>query len=149
MLNREEKKSARIAVSSIMNIACVRCTVKNECDTCPLQATMQSMYCLIEGKEKWKKSATGITQRKYRKLRAQNFNDSDIAEIFGITAKELLDFKRIENMIVNKLSDDDIRELRRLRFVEKWKYQDIAEKYNITPTYASEVARGKRFSEVK
>jgi len=148
MLNKVEKSAARSAVSGLMNVACARCTTPSECDGCPIQATMQSMYCLIEGKENWKKTTAGITERRYRKLRAQGFHDSDIAEIYGITPKQLLDFKRSEGMIVNKLSDDDIRELRRLRFEEKWKYQDIAEKYDITPTYASEVARKKRFPEV-
>ncbi|AGY48282.1 DNA binding protein [Bacillus phage Pony] len=148
MLNREEKKNARSAVSGLMNVACARCTTPNECEGCPIQAAMQSMYCLIEGKESWKKATAGITERRYRKLRAQGFHDADIAEIYGITPKQLLDFKRKEGMIATHLTDEDIRELRRLRNEEKWKYQDIAEKYGITPTYASEVARGKRFPEV-
>ena len=150
MLNKEEKKQARLAVSAIMNTACERCVSKSECDSCPLQATMQSMYGLVEGKINWRKSSLGITAQKYRKLRHRNFNDAEIVEIFEITPKDLLDFKRKENLINSDLTDDDIREIRRLRHEEKWTYERISKLYNKhSVMYISDIAKRIRFAEVE
>lgn len=150
MLNKEEKKQARLAVSAIMNVACERCVTKSECESCPMQATMQSMYSLVEGKINWRKSSLGITVQKYRKLRHRNFNDSEIVEIFEITPKELLDFKRKEKLINSDFTDEDIREIRRLRDVEHWTYERIYQRYKKhSVMYISDIAKRIRFSEVE
>ncbi|AIW03677.1 transcriptional regulator [Bacillus phage Pascal] len=150
ILNKTEKKAARATVSNLMNLACERCVTPKACDSCPIRATMQSMYGLVEGDVNWKKNAVGITAQKYRKLRHRNFNDSEIVQMFDITPKELLDFKRKEKLISSRFeNDDDIREIRRLRNVEKWTYSAIAKKYGCSSMTASEIARGVRFSEVE
>lgn len=86
----------------------------------------------------------------YHELKRYGVTDEKIAEVNGLTAAGIACWKYRRGIYgqVTKLSDDDIRLIRKLYLEDQVKQKEIAERFNISTSYVTDIISGRRKKSV-